>query len=89
MFETTREKLVVTDELKNLNNSDNVELSSDGSILLKNANQNIDLTINKTGLFESKLSTKQDEIKFSALDKIDYSPIHRCCQIFNVLVFFF
>lgn len=27
-----------------------------------------------------------EEDSLSALDRIDYGPVHRCCQIFNVLV---
>lgn len=87
MFETTR-SLALTDESKNLNNSDNIELFSDGSVLLKKANQIDSSNISHANTFVSKLKLNQDDVNLSAIDKIDYGPIHRCCQIFNVLVFF-
>lgn len=33
----------------------------------------------------SVASISEDESHLAVSDKVDYAPIHRCCQIFNVL----
>src|SRR5262245_31213629 len=33
----------------------------------------------------SSESVPEDEDHSTASDKVDYAPIHRCCQVFNVL----
>lgn len=56
-----------------------IDLSEDGSIL----NSKI---INGNNNKNSMIVLEENNL--SAQDRIDYGPVHRCCQIFNVLVCF-
>lgn len=52
-------------------------LSLDGSVVKKN-----DKGQRKT----MQISLPEEDELLSAQDLIDFTPIHRCCQIFNVIV---
>ncbi|KAK6732570.1 hypothetical protein RB195_016751 [Necator americanus] len=54
-----------------------IAVSADGRLVRKN-------TSNGAAVVEHADSLEDDE-KVSAQDLIDFTPVHRCCQIFNVL----
>ncbi|VDM64919.1 unnamed protein product [Angiostrongylus costaricensis] len=54
-----------------------VAVSADGSLVRK-------MTVNGVAPIHTSDSLEDDE-KVSAQDLIDFTPVHRCCQIFNVL----
>uniref|UniRef100_A0A914YDI6 Exocyst complex subunit Sec15 C-terminal domain-containing protein n=1 Tax=Panagrolaimus superbus TaxID=310955 RepID=A0A914YDI6_9BILA len=55
---------------------DDIQLSKDGTIVQRTP---------RTSDMEKKKIAEQYETNLSATDNIDFAPIHRCCQIFNVL----
>lgn len=52
-------------------------LSSDGSVVKKNG---------KGQRKTMQIPLLEEDELLSAQDLIDFTPIHRCCQIFNVIV---
>ncbi|VDN34027.1 unnamed protein product [Gongylonema pulchrum] len=77
MTEAERTKRMQEEARKNALNGD-VELSSDGSIIKK--------TDDKTQRKIVQMPILDEDELLSAQDLIDFTPIHRCCQIFNVIV---
>ncbi|VDN58698.1 unnamed protein product [Dracunculus medinensis] len=74
MSEAERNRRIQEEAKRNALNVD-IELSSDGSIVKKEKNER---KTNQIPMLE------EDEL-MSAQDLIDFTPVHRCCQIFNVL----
>ncbi|KAL3981604.1 Exocyst complex subunit Sec15-like family protein [Acanthocheilonema viteae] len=75
MTEAERVKRLQEETKKNAVNGD-VVLSSDGSVVKKN-----DKGQRKT----MQIPLLEEDELLSAQDLIDFTPIHRCCQIFNVI----
>uniref|UniRef100_A0A915DX01 Exocyst complex component EXOC6/Sec15 N-terminal domain-containing protein n=1 Tax=Ditylenchus dipsaci TaxID=166011 RepID=A0A915DX01_9BILA len=81
----TAKSLKSLEDLSNTRNSlklarsteQDIELSEDGSLLKKSPRSE---TSNST-----KNKALSEEENLSAQDMIDFGPVHRCCQIFNVL----
>ncbi|KJH51420.1 hypothetical protein DICVIV_02434 [Dictyocaulus viviparus] len=59
-----------------------IAVSADGSLVRKTT-LNGTVPVNTSDSFELVLF--QEDEKVSAQDLIDFTPVHRCCQIFNVL----
>ncbi|VDD94048.1 unnamed protein product [Enterobius vermicularis] len=76
-YETDRNKRIQEEAKRNVE-SVQIELSSDGSIVKKNEGVPDSKSDRNSNLQE------EDEL-LSAQDLIDFTPVHRCCQIFNVL----
>ncbi|KAI1724168.1 exocyst complex subunit sec15-like domain-containing protein [Ditylenchus destructor] len=68
-----------TDSFPKISNSSNtdIQLSEDGSLLKK--------TVKGESQNAAKSKVATDEDNQSAQDRLDFGPVHRCCQIFNVL----
>lgn len=75
MTEAERVKRLQEEAKKNVVNGD-IVLSLDGSVVKKN-----DKGQRKT----MQISLPEEDELLSAQDLIDFTPIHRCCQIFNVI----
>uniref|UniRef100_A0A0N5ALF3 Exocyst complex component n=1 Tax=Syphacia muris TaxID=451379 RepID=A0A0N5ALF3_9BILA len=77
LYEVERNRKI-QEEAKRSAESIHIELSSDGSIVKKND------AAKELGSERSSAAQDDDEL-LSAQDLIDFTPVHRCCQIFNVL----
>uniref|UniRef100_A0A915BPH7 Exocyst complex component n=2 Tax=Parascaris univalens TaxID=6257 RepID=A0A915BPH7_PARUN len=76
MSEAERNKRIQDEAKRNAQNIQ-IELSSDGSIVMKNE-WKVERKVRQA-------SVHDDDELLSAQDLIDFTPVHRCCQIFNVL----
>ena len=66
-----------------------IMLSADGSLIkattsTSNSSQNLQQHLGQT----NEKQQHQVHYRLDAHDKLDFGPVHRCCQIFNVLVNF-
>uniref|UniRef100_A0A914KIZ6 Exocyst complex component n=3 Tax=Meloidogyne incognita group TaxID=654580 RepID=A0A914KIZ6_MELIC len=62
-----------------------IKLSADGSVIKTNIS-----TSNSSQNLQQQLANSTEKhqpinCRFDAYDKLDFGPVHRCCQIFNVL----
>ncbi|VDK43756.1 unnamed protein product [Anisakis simplex] len=78
MSDAERNKRIQDEAKRNAENV-SVELSSDGSIVLKNESKT------ERRRSTGRTSVHDEDELLSAQDLIDFTPVHRCCQIFNVL----
>ncbi|TKR80500.1 hypothetical protein L596_014567 [Steinernema carpocapsae] len=67
----------IEEEVKKNTPREDIRLSSDGSVSLRR--DSTDKLLHRTSTGDD------DDENLSAQDLIDFTPIHRCCQIFNVL----
>ncbi|CAK5127180.1 unnamed protein product [Meloidogyne enterolobii] len=62
-----------------------IKLSADGSVIKTNISTSNSSQNLQQHLANSTEKNQPINCRFDAYDKLDFGPVHRCCQIFNVL----
>ena len=73
-------------DIPKISTDDFIQISTDGSILKRKTDESPFQSNSAESRRQPKIEHQHATKKISIQDKIDFGPLHRCCQIFNVLV---